>query len=207
MKTKSQEQQTPSIDEYKIALIGSGAVGKSNITIQYIQNLFLPDYDATIEDNFRKHDKIDGQPVFLDIFDTAGQEEFKSLRDGYMRNCDGFIAVYDISNKHSVKELVEDFLDHLMRVKDSDSFPLVLAGNKADLESEREVNTMFVRRELQKLMPNRYQDIPIQECSAKKRTNIDELFFTLVREMRKKKEVISNQINRATKKKNACSIL
>ncbi len=125
-----------------------------------------------------------------------------------MRNCDGFIAVYDISNKQSLKELTEDFLNNLMRVKDSDTFPLVLAGNKSDLESEREVNIALARKEVQKLMPNRHQEVPILECSAKKRINIDELFFTLVREMRKKNNAPHNSTNnRVTKKKNSCSIL
>jgi small GTP-binding protein len=62
------------IEEYKIAVVGAGGVGKSAITVQYIQNVFVQDYDPTIEDSYRKHTKVDGTNVHLEILDTAGQE-------------------------------------------------------------------------------------------------------------------------------------
>ena len=59
--------------DYKIAVCGSGGVGKSCITIQFVQNLFIDDYDPTIEDMYRKQIFVDGETCLLDVLDTAGQ--------------------------------------------------------------------------------------------------------------------------------------
>lgn len=175
--------QKTTCDEFKAAIFGGGAVGKSCITIQYIQNIFVGDYDPTIEDSFRKVDSVDGKTIYLDLLDTAGQDEFRSLRDGYMRSNEGFIAVYDITNLNSFTEIVQDFIPHLLRVKDGQNFPLVVVGNKIDLETERQVNLTHAKMEIDKLLQgNPY--VKVMECSAKKRINIDEIFATLIREHR-----------------------
>jgi Ras-related protein Rap-1A len=59
--------------EYKIVVLGSGGVGKSALTIQFIQGSFVEKYDPTIEDSYRKHVEIDGKAAMLDILDTAGK--------------------------------------------------------------------------------------------------------------------------------------
>jgi len=61
--------------DYQIVVIGPGAVGKSALTIQFIQNQFMEYWDPTIQDNYRKHVVLDGKQCWLDITDTAGQEE------------------------------------------------------------------------------------------------------------------------------------
>mmetsp|Transcript_1486 Transcript_1486/g.1896 ORF Transcript_1486/g.1896 Transcript_1486/m.1896 type:complete len:86 (-) Transcript_1486:463-720(-) len=62
------------MSEFKVVVIGSGGVGKSALTIQYIQNHFVDEYDPTIEDSYRKQVTIDNETSVLDILDTAGQE-------------------------------------------------------------------------------------------------------------------------------------
>lgn len=69
------------VREYKLVVVGDGAVGKSALTIQFIQAHFVTDYDPTIEDNYRKQCAVDGEVVMLDILDTAGQDEYAALRD------------------------------------------------------------------------------------------------------------------------------
>jgi GTPase KRas len=69
-----------SIREYKIVIVGGGGVGKSALTIQFIQSQFVDEYDPTIEDSYRKQCDIDGQVSILDILDTAGQEEYSAMR-------------------------------------------------------------------------------------------------------------------------------
>ena len=115
----------------------------------------------------------------MDILDTAGQEEYQALRDTYMRNCVGFILVYDLTKRKTLFE-VKDFIDSILRVKDCDNAPIVLAGNKSDLESEREVT----QKDLQTFLEN-YWKIPCIETSAKQRRNIDECFELIVKELRK----------------------
>jgi len=71
--------------EYRITVIGAGAVGKSALTVRFIQGNFVERYDPTIEDSYRKLIEIDSVACVLDIMDTAGQEEYSALRDQYMK--------------------------------------------------------------------------------------------------------------------------
>ncbi|OCT92566.1 hypothetical protein XELAEV_18015622mg, partial [Xenopus laevis] len=83
--------------EYKLVVVGAGGVGKSDLTIQLIQNHFVDEYDPTIEDSNRKQVVIDAETCLLDILDTAGQEEYSAMRDLYMRTGEGFLCVFAIN--------------------------------------------------------------------------------------------------------------
>jgi len=167
--------------EYKLVILGGGGVGKSAITIQFVQNHFLIEYDPTIEDSYRKQVTIDEEPAMLDILDTAGQEEFSAMRDQYMRTGRGFLLVYSVISRESFNE-IEKFREQIYRVTDKDfseRIPLVLVGNKCDLELERQVTTQE-GADLAKSW-----NIPFLETSARTRSNVDEVWFELVREIRK----------------------
>merc|ERR1712099_20136 len=97
-------------------------------------------YDPTIEDSYRKQVVIDGETCLLDILDTAGQEEYSAMRDQYMRTGQGFLCVYSITNRSSFDE-VAAFHNQILRVKDAEQVPMVIVGNKLDLDSERTVPT------------------------------------------------------------------
>jgi small GTP-binding protein len=58
--------------EYKLVVLGSGGVGKSALTVQFVQGIFVEKYDPTIEDSYRKQVEIDGQQCMMEILDTAG---------------------------------------------------------------------------------------------------------------------------------------
>jgi len=164
--------------EYKLVIVGGGGVGKSALTIQLIQNHFIDEYDPTIEDSYRKQVTIDNETCLLDILDTAGQEEYSAMRDQYMRTGQGFLMVYAITSRSSFEELV-GFKDQILRVKEADHVPMVVVGNKSDLESERQVSS----QEGQDLARN--FGAPFFETSAKTRVNVEESFYHLVREIRK----------------------
>ncbi|CAF1689195.1 unnamed protein product, partial [Adineta ricciae] len=66
---------------YKLVVVGEGGVGKSALTIQFFQKMFVEDYDPTIEDSYIQHVEVDRQVCVLDVLDTAGQEEFSALRE------------------------------------------------------------------------------------------------------------------------------
>jgi GTPase KRas protein len=125
--------------EYKLVVVGGGAVGKSALTIQFVQNTFESEWNPTIEDSYRKQCLIDNELVCLDVLDTAGQEEYKAMREQYMRHGEGFILVYSITDLESFREVLE-FQQQIARVKDMDFYPAVLVGNKSDLEYERQVS-------------------------------------------------------------------
>ncbi|XP_073082030.1 ras-related protein R-Ras isoform X1 [Manis javanica] len=124
-------------ETHKLVVVGGGGVGKSALTIQFIQSYFVSDYDPTIEDSYTKICTVDGVPARLDILDTAGQEEFGAMREQYMRAGHGFLLVFAINDRQSFNEVGKLFTQ-ILRVKDRDDFPIVLVGNKADLETQRQ---------------------------------------------------------------------
>jgi len=165
------------MNECKMVVCGSGAVGKSALTIQCIQNFFCDGYDPTIEDSYRKTVRVDDEVTLMDILDTAGQEEFSVMRDMYMRTGEGFLLVFSVTSRDSFFEL-ESFYNQVLRVKDAAKIPMVLVGNKADLEHQRQVSTLEASALAAKW------NIPYVETSARTRTNVEEAFYTLVREIR-----------------------
>jgi GTPase KRas protein len=96
MGDRKHQQQAKS---HRLIVLGDGAVGKSCMTIRFTRAQFVDDYDPTIEDAYKKQCVIDGQAAMLDILDTAGQEEYSSMREQYMHNGDGFLCVYSIVSK------------------------------------------------------------------------------------------------------------
>lgn len=76
-------------NEYKMVVLGSGAVGKSALTIRLVTQNFLEEYDPTIEDNYNKQVVVDGRTAHLDILDTAGQDEYSQMQDQWMREGKG----------------------------------------------------------------------------------------------------------------------
>jgi len=162
--------------EYKIVILGSGGVGKSALTIQFIQGNFVEKYDPTIEDSYRKHVEVDGKACTLDILDTAGQEEYSAMRDQYMRTGQGFILVYSITDPSSFEDS-QSIHDQLLRSKDAESVPLVLVGNKCDLEEERSVS----KDEGNKLAEKFGTYCKFVEASAKAQINVEEAFYSIVR--------------------------
>merc|ERR1712117_643708 len=127
--------------ECKIVLLGSGAVGKSSLTVQFVQGVFVEKYDPTIEDSYRKQIEGDGMPCILEILDTAGTEQFASMRDLYIKNGQGFVVVYSLTN-HQPFQDIKPMRDQIVRVKGTERVPILLVGNKIDLESQREVPTV-----------------------------------------------------------------
>jgi len=163
---------------YKICCLGDGGVGKTALTIQLCSNHFVEEYDPTIEDSYRKQVVIDGQSCLLEILDTAGQEEFTALRDQWIRDCEGFVIIYSIISRISFEQ-VSVFKEQVMRVKDAEKLPIMLVGNKCDLEDRREVET-HEGEHLAKVIGCQFK-----EASAKTRENVEESFYDLVREIRK----------------------
>uniref|UniRef100_A0A4W5R7G1 RAS related 2 n=1 Tax=Hucho hucho TaxID=62062 RepID=A0A4W5R7G1_9TELE len=86
-------------EKYRLVVVGGGGVGKSALTIQFIQSYFVTDYDPTIEDSYTKQCVIDERAARLDILDTAGQEEFGAMREQYMRTGEGFLLVFSVTDR------------------------------------------------------------------------------------------------------------
>jgi len=158
----------------KIIVLGSGGVGKSAITVQFVQGIFVEKYDPTIEDSYRKMFEVDGNQFMLEILDTAGTEQFTAMRDLYMKNGQGFVLAYSIIAEATFKEIPE-LRDQIIRVKDSENIPTVLVGNKCDLADQRVITT-----EQGEALATKF-NAKFIEASAKTRINVDEIFHALVR--------------------------
>lgn len=186
------------MSDYKLVVVGGGGVGKSALTIQLIQNHFTEEYDPTIEDSYRKQVNIDDETCLLDILDTAGQEDYSAMRDNYMRSGQGFLLVYAINNRSSFEE-VAAFRDQIHRVKDSDKVPMVMVGNKLDLDEQREVT----QQEGQELAAS--YGCAWMETSAKARIRVEDCFYEVVREIKKANKKRGPEPSK--KKKSKCLIL
>ncbi|KAF7632912.1 hypothetical protein Mgra_00007691 [Meloidogyne graminicola] len=165
--------------EYKIVVLGSGGVGKSALTVQFVQGIFVEKYDPTIEDSYRKQVEVDGQQCMLEILDTAGTEQFTAMRDLYMKNGQGFVLVYSITAQSTFNDLM-DLRDQILRVKDTNDVPMILVGNKCDLDDERVVGKE------QGLNLARQFNSAFTETSAKQKINVHEVFYDLVRQINRR---------------------
>ena len=120
----------------RLVVLGDGGVGKSALTLQYVQHNFIDYHDPTIEDAYQQRTVIDGEPCLLDILDTAGQVEFTAMREQYMRGGEGFVICYSITDRHSFLE-AEEYRNIILKVME--------AGRKAKLI----LTPLFLRLEQQ----------------------------------------------------------
>ncbi|CAF96309.1 unnamed protein product [Tetraodon nigroviridis] len=125
--------------EVKLAVFGRAGVGKSALVVRFLTRRFIWEYDPTLESTYRHQANIDDEVVTMEILDTAGQEDVQQ-KEGHMRWGDGFVIVYDITDRGSFEE-VAPLRSLLEEVKKPKNVPLVLVGNKSDLDHARQVGT------------------------------------------------------------------
>ena len=153
----------------KYIIIGDSAVGKSNLLLQYSQGQFNPEYQLTIAVEFgTKNLEIRKKIYRIQIWDTAGQENFKSITRAYFQSSACAIVVYDISSRDTFNN-ASNWIEDCKSQCSKKTF-MVLVGNKLDLADKRQVNT------------NEGQDLADKygmlffEASAKDGTNVDKIF-------------------------------
>ena len=166
----------------KYIIIGDSSVGKSNLLLRYAHDKFNEDYQATIGVEFgAKNVEINNKTFRIQIWDTAGQENFRSITRAYYKNSVCAIIVYDITNKESfnnIQNWIEDCKNQCPK-----TIFFVLVGNKNDLENERKVSF----DEGKKFADS--NDILFFESSAKTGNNVEDIFY-------KSAECISERINK-----------
>jgi small GTP-binding protein len=179
--------------EMKIVVLGSGGVGKSSMTIRFVQAEFFEEYNPTVEDMYRKRIELFGHPITLEILDTAGIEQFTSMRGMQLRDGHGFLIVYSVCSVASFRD-AEEMYQEIARTKETTNFPGVLAGNKCDMERERQVSTKEGKE-----MADKHQ-LKFFETSAKTNVNIEACFTELAK-------IHYKELAGSSQKKKKCTIL
>jgi len=167
---------------YKLLLMGESNVGKTSIILRYTENEFQTTGISTCGVDVKcKFVSVDNTKIKLVIWDTAVQERFRGLAKNYFRGANGFILVYDITNKNSFDKLRGWMSD--AKEKIDNEYKMVVIGNKRDCEDEREVDTNTLKEFGEK------NGVLTMEVSAKTGEGIDSLFNEMVRELLKLKNV------------------
>ncbi|KAH7643609.1 ras-related protein Ral-A [Dermatophagoides farinae] len=169
------------IPVHKVIMVGSGGVGKSALTLQFMYDEFVEDYEPTKADSYRKKVQLDDDEIHIDILDTAGQEDYAAIRDNYFRSGEGFLCVFSISEMESF-DAIHEFREQILRVKNDDKVPFILVANKFDLDQNQHRVSMDKAQEL----ANSW-NVPLYQTSAKTKFNVQEVFFALLRDIHQRK--------------------
>jgi len=159
---------------FKLLLIGNSGVGKSCMLMRYAENTFTTNFFNTIGVDFKiKTIEYDNKVVKLQIWDTAGQDRFRTITSSYYRGAHGIIVVYDVTDKDSFDN-VKQWMNEIEKYAQENVCRL-LVGNKCDLTAERKVKT-----EEGEELAKQYK-IPFVETSARNSANIDQAFIQMIK--------------------------
>ncbi|KIP10977.1 hypothetical protein PHLGIDRAFT_84090 [Phlebiopsis gigantea 11061_1 CR5-6] len=166
--------------EYEVVVLGAGGVGKSALTVRFVNDAWLEHYNPTIEEQYRRDLVVSGEHIALEILDTAGAEQFTQLNEVYISSGHGFLLVFSLTHEASLHDL-DNIRQQILHIKTGEpDVPIVIVGTKMDLYNEREVT----RQAIQELALS--WKIPFYETSAKKNWNIQEVFEALTKQMQQR---------------------
>lgn len=198
-----------SLKHVKCVAVGDGTVGKTCMMIAHVNNTFPGEYVPTVFDNYSENMCINGKFISLNLWDTAGQEDYDRLRPLSYPQTDVFLMCFSVVSPISFDHVQQKWYPEISH--HCPGVPIVLVGNKTDLREDpntiavlRERRMAPVTREQGLEMAKRIKAVKYVECSAKTQKNLKEVFHTAA------EVVISPELYRQSnndKKKRACSLL
>lgn len=174
-------------DVYKVVMLGDKGVGKQTLIRRSAKRVFKEDLRMTIGADFSvKNVDTDEKTVTLRIWDFASEDRFRTLLPAFVKGADGALIIYDVTNRSSLTH-INDWLPILRKEirSERDFFPIIVVGNKIDLEDAREVS----RDEGIEFAKSRGVDGFI-ECSFKTWKNVPEIFDLLIRLMKQRSNLL-----------------
>ncbi|KAI9009144.1 ras family-domain-containing protein [Hyaloraphidium curvatum] len=163
----------------KLLLIGDSGVGKSCLLLRFSDDSFTPSFITTIGIDFKiRTIELDGKRIKLQIWDTAGQERFRTITTAYYRGAMGILLVYDVTDERSfnnIRNWIRNIEQHA-----SEGVNKILIGNKCDMTDKKVIST-----EQGQALADEY-GIRFLETSAKSNINVEEAFFSLARDIKKR---------------------
>jgi len=155
---------------FKYIVVGDSAVGKSCLLLQFVDKKFEDTHELTIGVEFGSRTvNIDSCQVKLQIWDTAGQEKFRSITRSYYKGASGALLVYDITRRETFEHL-SNWIEDCKKYS-SQNIVVMLIGNKSDLDSSRQVTTSEGQSFAEK------HGLHFMETSAKTAEHVDEAFI------------------------------
>ena len=177
---------------FRFIIIGDQAVGKSCLSIQFTDHKFRHRHELTIGVEFgSKTIEVKGKTIKIQIWDTAGQENYRSIISSYYKGAAGALLVYDITS-HESFEHIESWLKEL-KDKGSNNICCILVGNKKDLEEDRKVT----KEEGEKLAKEK--GLLFLETSARNDENVQEAFILTVEKILEQIETTGVDHNKPNK--------
>ena len=182
----------PSFDlSFKIIIVGDSGVGKSCLSIKATRNYFEDFYSPTVGFEFLTFNvKVDEKIVKLQIWDTCGQEVYRSLISSFYRSASLAIIVYSIENADSFNN-IEKWLNDI-KTQSNPDVKIFLIGNKADLEDKRKITKATGEKFCQE-----HQISYFAETSAKTGFNVENVFVEVAKELYIQHEDIKNRLSRS----------
>ena len=163
--------------KYKILILGDSKVGKSCFLTRYADKTYQEDYLSTIGMDYKikNYELENGAIIKLYIWDTAGQDRFRSITSNYYKGADGIILIYDITKQETFNN-VRNWITSIKEEAPA-KVVLILVGNKVDDEKNRAVP----QSEGEKIADE--YNLPFLECSAKSDINVTETFDVLIKKI------------------------
>ena len=168
--------QVNNANSVKIAVLGKGVVGKSSLTYRFINYNAPQEHDPTIEDRYKSSLHIDDKEYEVEILDTAGEEDYQNMMDMWISFGEGFLLVFAINDAESF-ELLKEKQKRVLKGKHGVKCPILLVGNKQDLENERKVTLAEAKQVAESW------GIEYIETSAKTNFNCKEAFEKLAQKI------------------------
>jgi len=190
-------------ENIKCVVVGDGAVGKTCLLISYSTNQFPSSYTPTVFDNYTANVMVDGKPINLNLWDTAGQEDYDGLRPLSYPQTDVFLVCFSIISQHSFENVKSKWWPEVTH--HAPNVPIILVGTKSDLRDDEAMNKQLAAKGLRMVTADEAEArrkeigaVRYMECSALTQEGLKAVFDEAIRASMQKK---------APKKERSCVIL